>query len=58
MLSLVRNSMDGAAASSSIRKDKEDIDEFLGVLEANFKGRKCYVGQYRSPTTGSGLCLP
>eukprot|EP00752_Nemacystus_decipiens_P008567 g7651.t1 len=46
--------MDGTAGSGGAGKNKEDLHEFLGILEANFKGRKCYLGQYSSSKTASG----
>lgn len=52
--------MDATAAGNSItRKDKDDIKEFLEILEASFKERRCYLGQYEptSPTTGGASVL-
>lgn len=51
--------MDGPAANSSrTDDDKDDIEEFLGILEANFKGRKCYIGQYGLRTKGGPSFSP
>eukprot|EP00903_Cladosiphon_okamuranus_P013434 g12513.t2 len=33
--------------------NRGDFEEFLGILEASFKGRKCYLGQYGSTWTAN-----
>lgn len=44
--------MDEAAAN----KLEDNIQELLAKLEARFKGRRCYLGQYVSPKHPSGEC--
>lgn len=48
--------MDEASnGGSSGGKDSDDIREFLRILEALFKGRRCYLGQYLKAKEGGAF---
>lgn len=38
-----------AASSSGIMKDQNDMQEFLKMLETQFKGSRCHLAQYETP---------
>ena len=44
-----------SASGSSGGKDSDDIQEFLRLLEALFKGRRCYLGQYPEAKEGGAF---
>ena len=37
---------DSGSSSSKARREDEEFQEFLKMLQAQFKGRRCYLGLY------------
>lgn len=43
------NEKTAGSSGSSDTKDQDDMQEFLEMLKTQFKGSRCYLGQYESP---------